>query len=87
MGAVSESQSKLLLWLRNLNYIMFFFIPVYVYIFTFILWDTNKGLKNKLKLVFHCTRHSVNPLCHFHSCNFKTCTGRTWIFIHKHGKV
>jgi len=42
---------------------MFFLKPLYVHISVFILLDA-KILTNKLKLGFHCTRHSMTPfLC------------------------
>lgn len=46
----------------HLNLITFFFNPVYIYIFTFILWAMdNKNLNNKIQLGFHCARHYTCP--------------------------
>jgi hypothetical protein len=45
----------------NLNLIMVFFNPVYVYIFVFMLRNTRthaQDFQNKIKLGHHCTRHS-----------------------------
>lgn len=74
MGDVSESQSKLLLWLQNLKSMVFSISPFHAYTFTLILWNTNNGLKNKLKSVHYAFFIAVisNPVLAEHESSYKS---------------
>jgi hypothetical protein len=62
MGGVSKSNTSFYCGNKNFTFTLnliiklFFFNPFYIYIFTLILWDMKKTLKNELKLGFQSTK-------------------------------